>query len=706
MKKLLELNATKSHYYYVMNQGHCLKTKLNQGTLTLIGVKGKEERYNRGYSVVNEYNYYCRACGWDFSSKNTFSRAGEQPMQCPNCGYIHRPEGTILTQNKDKIIPFYYKLCLYSYEDKMTLKMRYKNKKKEDKSWTAKETICFDFKHKLVVWHYKDKTTEKNLDIGYLDDDFKEASALACFTMDTMDDQGNTFSDLCQVMEKEANLQMKKCYKAKTRALTVKRDNTKAALFDTLLKIAHFVRFPDAPPTHFYGAKKTLHDWYADNNLYYANHRKFEEQLEKLIVEEKLTYYQAALKHFGIPDSTEMKRYFSYRNLGFYKKLKQQLHDAAWTQLVFRYAIKLPYGSYENTSHSLREAFVESMAFLKKTYPKIKPTLLETITNNLFAYVKDYSKMERQAVYIYRYGLNKNKQIVADVESDIAEELLTDEFQNIAKTTHKDFHQVLCEELGLLNVSLVRKCYAFQLLKHYQEIYTDFPDLKEANELIECSYNVYNNKAYNRHTRLKEFLQFYKAFKDIYPGIVTPTYAARYTLNNKNNPADCVNMLESLDAESLQKFLEEKPKLKSLHDRLMLLSNLQKNAEIEYHIPDNVIRRTEMYLKNTKLSVLTKYSELFMAGQELKNCAASYRNKINANHFLVLATDDKGKPQALIEIQDNAIVQAKLTNNIPVHKNPVIQQMVLEFAVKSKYDIQTTDIRIAPQDETVLSATA
>lgn len=706
MKKLLELNATKSHYHYVMNQGHCLKTKLNQGTLTLIGVKGKEERYNRGYSVVNEYNYYCRACGWDFSSKNTFSRAGEQPMQCPNCGYIHRPEGTILTQNKDKIIPFYYKLCLYSYEDKMTLKMRYKNKKKEDKSWTAKETICFDFKHKLVVWHYKDKTTEKNLDIGYLDNDFKEASALACFTMDTMDDQGNTFSDLCRVMEKEANLQMKKYHKAKTRALTVKRDNTKAALFDTLLKIAHFVRFPDAPPTHFYGAKKTVNDWYDDNNLYYANHKGFEKQLEKLIVEEKLTYYQAALKYFGIPDSAEMKRFFSYRNLGFYKKLELHLNDASWTQLVFRYAVKISYGSYANSSHSLRAAFVESMGFLKGSYPKIKPKLLESITNKLSEYVKGYSKMERQAVYLYRYGLKKNKEIVDNVESNIAEELLTEEFQNIAKTTHKDFHQVLCEELDLLNVSLVRKYYAFKLLKYYQKIYADFPDEKEANELIENSYNIYRKSAYRIHTMLTDFLQFYKAFKDFYPGIVTPTYAARYTLNIKNNPGDCVNMLKSLDAESLQKFREEKPRLKKLHDRLAFLTNLQNYEEIEYPIPEDVIRRTEMYLKNTKLSVLTKYSELFMAGQELKNCAASYRNRINANHFLVLATDDKGKPQALIEIQNNAIVQAKLTNNIPVSKNPVIQQMVLEFADKGKYNIQTPDIRIVTQEESVLSATA
>lgn len=329
-----------------------------------------------------------------------------------------------------------------------------------------------------------------------------------------------------------------------------------------------------------------------------------------------------------------------------------------------------------------------------KNYPQLKKEVLADIVGRVANLIKNIKVTEEYKAFLKSRVRDREGYILNKIETKVAEEVFHREIQRIAETEKKDFNQVLCEQLDIPNTPVLREYYKFELVKAYQTIYHKYKDLREANELIKIAFKVYMDTRYRKHEAVNDYLDFYESFKNYYPGIITPAYAGNYILNPNNNPGDCVRMLGALNDKSLAKFKEAKPRMKKLHDYLKLLTNLQLHPEKLYEIPEDVRRRTEMYLKNMKLKVLDRYSDIFKAGQSLHNCAASYRDIISSQHYLVLATDDKGLPKALLEINDNAIVQAKLMNNKPVHNSPDIQEIVLEFAGKGGYRIDTNDIQL------------
>ena len=123
-----------------------------------------------------------------------------------------------------------------------------------------------------------------------------------------------------------------------------------------------------------------------------------------------------------------------------------------------------------------------------------------------------------------------------------------------------------------------------------------------------------------------------------------------------------------------------------------MLVTQQKANEINYHIPTAIIRRLDMQLRNSSCKVLTKYSQVLKAGIDLKNCAASYKKRINDKLQLVLVADENGKAKVLLEINNQAIVQAKLWDNKPVKVNAEYNTVVKEFAEKARLSINTDDI--------------
>ena len=56
-------------------------------------------------------------------------------------------------------------------------------------------------------------------------------------------------------------------------------------------------------------------------------------------------------------------------------------------------------------------------------------------------------------------------------------------------------------------------------------------------------------------------------------------------------------------------------------------------------------------------------------------------------------TDDKGMLAACLEVRDNALVQAKLKYNDPVHENQAINDEILKWCRAAGLEIITKDVQ-------------
>ena len=216
---------------------------------------------------------------------------------------------------------------------------------------------------------------------------------------------------------------------------------------------------------------------------------------------------------------------------------------------------------------------------------------------------------------------------------------------------------------------------------------------EELNNKNRQSYHYINFNAYGR---IKEVVQFYNVFQEYYPQTSTQKMIDFAISTNGN---DTMYLWRSADKQTKKEFKENIPKFKELHDTLSLLVAKQADRELDFDIPDHIVRRMEMHLQNVNCEVLQKFSQVKQASLDLKNCASGYRNRINEQLQLVLVSDDKGKPIALLEINDMKIVQAKLYCNKPVHNDEIINAEVIKFAEKANLVIATKDIETIQKEE-------
>lgn len=255
------------------------------------------------------------------------------------------------------------------------------------------------------------------------------------------------------------------------------------------------------------------------------------------------------------------------------------------------------------------------------------------------------------------------------------------------------------KNISLETLHILKKAYSIKGVETYlYKLFSDwFNDSLEEKQPT-YSYEAPYHKAYERMEQTCDFL---KVFMDYYPQV--PVQKMVDFAISKNG-RDTLYLWSVADKESKKIFKANVPKFKELHDCLSVLVAKQADRELEFDIPEHIVNRMDMYLKNTKYKVLEKFSQVKQASIDLKNCASGYRNRINENLQLVLMSDDNGKPVALLEIKRNKIVQAKLFANSSVYNDKKINDEVIEFAKKAKLVIDTKDIKLVYEDEAELKS--
>lgn len=243
---------------------------------------------------------------------------------------------------------------------------------------------------------------------------------------------------------------------------------------------------------------------------------------------------------------------------------------------------------------------------------------------------------------------------------------------------------------SLPNNRLVRKHIGYANVYPLSNAYSIGNDIFTANLI---PYLLQN------HNNVPAICGYYKYLAKYYP----QKHLSDVINGNMRNLEDTVNLFKLLSKENLIKFENEKPHFKDLHNYLSPLVASQNSNEINYKIPEAILRRLDMQLRNSTCKVLTKYSQVLKAGIDLKNCAASYKKRINDNLQLVLISDYKGKAKVLLEIQNQSILQAKLWDNKKVKTDTEYNSIVKEFAKKAHLNINTNDISL---EKDVLSTLA
>lgn len=301
------------------------------------------------------------------------------------------------------------------------------------------------------------------------------------------------------------------------------------------------------------------------------------------------------------------------------------------------------------------------------------------------------------------YGNGKNKldewklRYMVDINIEKRTELLMKE--------GKTYVEALIEALELPNTKNVRKNICLENAYVLQQAYSIkgvetylFKTFKEWLRKAETTKKAYpyQNLIGKAYEEIIDTCKFLKTFRQHYLHVPIEKMVQ---LANERNGRDIMCLWNSADRESRKIFQENMPKFKELHDYLSLLVAKQKDRELDFEIPEHIVRRMDMYLKNINCKVLEKFSQVKQASIDLKNCASGYRNKINENLQLVLMSDDNGKPVALLEISNNNIVQAKLFANVSVKNDVKVNNAVIEFAQKAKLGIKTGDVVLFDEEE-------
>ena len=224
-----------------------------------------------------------------------------------------------------------------------------------------------------------------------------------------------------------------------------------------------------------------------------------------------------------------------------------------------------------------------------------------------------------------------------------------------------------------------------------KSLYKEIPNVLIANNFINPLLEYRNNGG-----NYREILEFYNIFNSIYKISAEQIVSI---FKNKYG-ADILGLWKNMDSVSKKNFYNNIPSLAKLHDTLAIAVAQQKDREIEYDIPKEILERMNMYIQNSKIEVLQKYSQLKKASLDLHNSASRYRNMINENLQLVLVSDDNGKPIILLEINGNEIVQAKLMSNKSVKNINAYNELVLAFAEKARLKVATRDVDMIKEKKT------
>ena len=249
----------------------------------------------------------------------------------------------------------------------------------------------------------------------------------------------------------------------------------------------------------------------------------------------------------------------------------------------------------------------------------------------------------------------------------------------------------------------IKKQFDYKYIFLLQQIYT-IENIDIANTIfkhyktkieITDSYIIKEEYLKNIQKEVKAVCFFYKLFiLKIYTNL---NLKFKQLLENKTNIIiDIMNLWHSANNKTKKNFIRHKIPFSKAHDWLSIEVSKQADQEIRFHISKNTMNRFNLYMINTKFqcSCINKYSNLKYIARQMKNCSAGYKDRINNQLQLVAISDNTGKPKVLLEINQDSIVQAKLYRNVPVFKDNLLNNLVIEFAKKVKLKIKTDDISI------------
>lgn len=249
----------------------------------------------------------------------------------------------------------------------------------------------------------------------------------------------------------------------------------------------------------------------------------------------------------------------------------------------------------------------------------------------------------------------------------------------------------------------IKKQFDYKYISLLQQIYT-IENIDIANTIfkhyktkieITDSYIIKEEYLKNIQKEVKAVCFFYTLFiLKIYTNL---NLKFKQLLENKTNIIiDIMNLWHSANNKTKKNFIRHKIPFSKAHDWLSIEVSKQADQEIRFHISKNIMNRFNLYMMNTKFqcSCISKYSNLKYIARQMKNCSAGYKDRINNQLQLVAISDNTGKPKVLLEINQDSIVQAKLYRNVPVFKDNLLNNLVIEFAKKVKLKIKTDDISI------------
>lgn len=256
------------------------------------------------------------------------------------------------------------------------------------------------------------------------------------------------------------------------------------------------------------------------------------------------------------------------------------------------------------------------------------------------------------------------------------------------------YQDSLCKHLNLPLITSVRRELNFHnlynLILAFKEKNTDiaFQMLCYFKKLDrqDLSKNFYSR---NANEQKRHCLKYFEAIRVKFPALSFNQFLEKFDYYE-----DCYFLMNRMDKTTRSLFSEMRIPLKKLHDWLSVEVANQKYREMLFDIPDHIFKRLDMQLNNYNLTTIAKNSQLVTAAKSLKNCAVNRQNFINENLQLVVITDGKGKIKALLEIEYDHIVQAKLYGNKKVKTHTEINRLVIEFAKKANLSINTTDISV------------
>lgn len=295
---------------------------------------------------------------------------------------------------------------------------------------------------------------------------------------------------------------------------------------------------------------------------------------------------------------------------------------------------------------------------------------------------------------IYNRNFLRNKSLLLDNFIDVNFEK---SIYILMVTKNISYHRACFEYLSLPYTKTILKNFSYDNIFLLKLIYK-IKNINIANFLFSYYKSWLNSLTYmdfmynfsSLPREIKAICDFYNLFVlKIYPQL-QPTKL----LENKQELIDIMNLWYSANNKTKKNFIRHKIPFSKAHDWLSIEVAKQAEQEIRFHISKNIINRFNIYMMNTKFqcSCINKYSKLKYIAKQMKNCSAGYKDRINNRLQLVAIFDNSEKPKVLLEINQDSIVQAKLYRNVPVFRDNLLNDLVIEFAQIAKLKVATDDV--------------